>query len=214
MRFTENLILLNPPKTGSRFCQAYVKGGVWHSGCTDRDRHAALHELPAEIVKNRTVYCMTRNPFRWYESWYAHMRRAPGMPWNHMWGHVGEVPFKDALYDYCYGWKKADNAPTAYRINHLANQATLKCGWWSYQMRWTACRPWNKWNTRAKWIWLDVNLVQSLRDAGFEAQVGSDVRSGAADYKRPVWDEEMCGWVEDMDVPTLELMTQPKNAGG
>ena len=180
MRYTDDRLLLMPPKTASRWCQESVAGHVANIGGPDAVRHAALHQLPPEVRDGREVYCLTRDPFRWYESWWAHMKRQK-FAWSRQWGHDPVPSFRDALRDYCFGWQqRVDGSPlvsdagapgnASGSTDHIANQATLGCGWWSYLMRWTVGRTWDTWNNEARWVFTGDSLAGNLSAAGFVAQ--------------------------------------------
>jgi len=213
VRATSDRLLLLPPKTASRWCQRSVVGEVAPYRSSDLARHAALHQVPPAFREGREVVVATRDPFRWYESWWAHMRRQR-FAWNDQWGHDPVPEFREALRDYTLGWRDrragvevglagGDGAESG-AVDHLSNSARLRCGWWSYLMRWTAGDPWSEWNASARWVFVGPNLERDLVAAGFEVRATSEV--GVGSYERPEWDDEMRSWVEEADGPTLELV--------
>lgn len=216
MRATPDLLLLLPPKTASRWCQRSVAGAVAPLRSVDLRRHAALHQVPREYRDGRSVVVVTRDPHRWYESWWAHMRRQR-FAWSAQWGHDPVPGFREALYDYCFGWReRSSGCPVSLaggegegggdggEVNHLRNQTQLGCGWWSYLMRWTAGEHWSRWNEDARWVFVGPSLAEDLRTAGFSVEATAEV--GAGHYARPEWDDEMRSWVAEADGPTLALV--------
>ena len=214
MRITSSRILLLPPKTASRWCQSAVRGSVVSLGSPDVIRHAALHQVPIASRAGREPVVMTRDPFEWYGSWWAHMRRQ-SFAWSAQWAHDPVPDFREALRDYLFGWMDrresvevglAGSDGRAEGVaDHLANQRRLRCGWWSYMMRWTAGEHWAEWNSAARWVFAGPSMGRALVAAGFEV----DARVpplGAATYAPPIWTEETRGWVLDADGPTLDLV--------
>lgn len=213
MRATPDRLLLLPPKTASRWCQRSVVGEVVPFRSADRARHAALHQIPSEWREGRQVVVATRDPHRWYESWWAHMRRQR-FAWSAQWGHDPVPDFRTALRDYTHGWEDrrasvevdlaGGDGVESGLVDHLANCAELRCGWWSYLMRWTAGDPWSVWNDSAWWVFVGPSLGRDLVAAGFD--VRSTAHVGAGSYVRPEWDDEMRQWVDEADGPTLALV--------
>lgn len=216
MRATSNRLLLLPPKTASRWCQRSVAGEVAPLRSVDLRRHAALHQIPPEYREGREVVVVTRDPHRWYESWWAHMRRQR-FDWSKQWGHEPVPEFREALRDYCFGWRERRAGVSVDLAgaeglgggdggvaDHLANQAVLRCGWWSYMMRWTAGENWSRWNQSARWVFVGPDLDADLRAAGFKVSATAPV--GAGSYERPEWDDEMRSWVAEADGETLKLV--------
>ena len=217
MRYTTDKLLLLPPKTASRWCQSNVQGRVLGFASPDKQRHVALHQIPAEIRNGRAVYCLTRNPFAWYESWYSHMRRQP-FAWSRQWNHEPVPPFQIAVRDYLTGWQSRDNghqhdlaggfSTEQGRADHLANQSRLRCGWWSYLMRWTVCDPLGEWNDAARFVFQGPNMRADLVAAGFDVGTGGPV--GAGGYRAHEWTDELRALVMEHDGPTLELVNRQR----
>ena len=110
MRYTEQHLLLLPPKCGSRFCEDYVLGGQLTEDdldlsetlahikdparrrviASDWRRHAPLRHIPDSIKNGKTTVVMTRDPKSWYESWWKHMSQQD-FAWNAYWGHTGRI---------------------------------------------------------------------------------------------------------------------------
>ena len=217
MIYTDERLLLLPPKTSSRWCEQHVVGHRLRDGSEDHRRHAALHQLPGEVAAGREVYCLTRDPFRWYESWWAHMRRQ-SFAWSRQWGHEPVPAFREALHDYCFAWKRREySAPhglagsmgsTAGSVDHMDRQARLGVGWWSYMMWWTVEKPTEPlaWNRDARWVFTGAGLQTALGEAGFESRAGHPV--GVGHYERPTWDAEMVSWVVDADWSVLRRVLE------
>jgi hypothetical protein len=152
-------MLLMPPKCASRFCDRYVladlllveqvpaavaavqhinEGDPRRTVAADWCRHIPLRHIPDSIQGGKTPIVMSREPCKWYESWWKHMSKQDFV-WNAYWGHCGtiqqvdlrqmggvgmdlKVPsnvpnFKTALKDYIYGWTNPRNLQMAERVN-------------------------------------------------------------------------------------------------
>lgn len=214
MRISESLVLLMPPKTASRWSQRHVAGSVPDLGNPDLVRHAALHQVPESIWRDRSVVCLTRDPFVWLESWWAHMRRQR-FQWSAQWGHDPVPDFERAVLDYTSGWRSRRSeiavglagglGSGSEPVDHLGLQAGLGCGWWSYLMRWTVSRSIGlEWNDDVRFVWTGPALADDLRLGGFG--VGSGPADGVGRYDRPGWTREMVDRVLEFDGPTLELI--------
>ena len=216
MRYDRRRLLLMPPKTASRFCHRRVVGREIVHRNTDRQRHVALHQIPDDIVSGREVFCLTRDPYEWYESFYAHMRRSPSMPWNALWGHSPVPSFRDALRDYCRGWRtrRAGDDVLLGDTNVLKNQRKGRCGLWSYLMWWTSTHAWPAWNEEARWIFIEDGVVAGLHAAGFQVDTYSLDRPGDGKYRPHEWDDQMRGWVQRADGETLRKIETQKVFGG
>ena len=162
MRYTPDQMVLMPPKCASRFCEKYLVAepltqsdvpalasdkGHW---INDWLRHIPLRHIPDSIKKGKTAIILSRDPYRWYESWWKHMSRQDFV-WNAYWGHCGVIqqvnrydpsqvserhnrmsygnelhvpsnvpPFKEALKDYIFGWSDPKNIQMASRLTGKA----------------------------------------------------------------------------------------------
>jgi|TARA_R110000824_G_scaffold79822_2_gene201065 hypothetical protein len=159
MRYTATKMLLLPPKCASRFCDRYVLADQLLPGQVpallglfenyphndprrvvgaDWCRHIPLRHIPDSIKNGRTPVIMSRDPYRWYESWWKHMSKQDFV-WNAYWGHCGQIqqvdlrtlggvgmdlkiprdvpPFKVALKDYIFGHTSQQNIQMAQRVN-------------------------------------------------------------------------------------------------
>lgn len=218
MKLAATALLLCPPKTASRTLDQVVLSEPVPAPLADLHpdtlRHLPLFRVPSELRKGRVPYVVTRDPKRWYESWWAHMRRQPNFDWNHLWpDHHGNsaLPFRQALYDYTVGALERDPAGgEGHPFQHLAEQRRLGVGWWGYQMLLASSdREQVRRNPRVRWLRQDdpgLPLLQQVERAGFTLS-GERVHVGVGDYERPAWDDEMLGWVRQVDGPVLDWMT-------
>lgn len=134
-----------------------------------------------------------------------------------------KVPdFKSALHDYLFGWQRGANLQMSRRVNkagaivwgddHLAMQAQERAGWWSHWMHYMASKEQGVWNVDARFVMANGDIEASLTKVGFPLKEGPKKRRGHVQLVDPEgspfqihWDDEMLGWVELADGPTLTL---------
>ena len=88
---TSNLILMQPPKTGTGWVRAALDAaGVeydrfWPEGGEDRVLHGHPDlEMVADEVGDRPVVTVVRHPWSWLKSYWAHRQRRGAQPCGHL----------------------------------------------------------------------------------------------------------------------------------
>ena len=114
MLVTSGLVFVHIPRTGGVFIrEALQRHGESESSAPRFATHASYEELPAEF-RDRPAFCVVRNPWDWYVSWYHHtVRRGPHFarldpldPKRVNWQGIfegGRSSFKDAVTRVCEG---------------------------------------------------------------------------------------------------------------
>jgi hypothetical protein len=108
------LVFVHVPRTGGVFIRGVLRDHLKLDPKAPRlSTHAAYHELPIEY-RDRPGFCVVRNPWDWYVSWYHHVmgqgaRLAsldPGNPKRTNWQTLfsgGRSSFKEAVTSACEG---------------------------------------------------------------------------------------------------------------
>ena len=114
MLVASRLVFVHIPRTGGGFVKGVLRDhlGV-DPGAPRLPTHAAYDELPVEF-RDRPGFCVVRNPWDWYVSWYHHsMKRGPrfagldpGDPRRTNWQTLfagGRTTFKETVAKMCEG---------------------------------------------------------------------------------------------------------------
>ena len=114
MVVTSGLVFVHVPRTGGAFIHGVLRDHLDPEPTAPRfATHAPYDELPAEF-RDRPGFCVIRNPWDWYVSWYHHsMQRGPryatlrsGHPKRDNWQALlggGRTSFKEAVIRLCEG---------------------------------------------------------------------------------------------------------------
>lgn len=80
MLVASQLVFVHIPRTGGGFIKEVLRDHLDQDTRVPRlPTHASYDELPVEF-RDRPGFCVVRNPWDWYVSWYHHsMRRGPRM---------------------------------------------------------------------------------------------------------------------------------------
>jgi hypothetical protein len=126
MLVASRLVFVHIPRTGGAFIKQVLGDHLEaDSGAPKLPTHASYGELPAEF-RDRLAFCVVRNPWDWYVSWYRHSvsqgsRMAelePGDPkrlnWRDLFGG-GRRPFKETVTRMCEGRLEHEFAESARR---------------------------------------------------------------------------------------------------
>jgi hypothetical protein len=114
MLVAREFVFIHIPRTGGSFVRSVLAGHI----PPDPDApafatHAAYRELPPEL-RDRPAFCIVRNPWDWYVSWYhnglKHRSRLsglePGNPKREIWDRAfgaGHSSFAEAVTAACEG---------------------------------------------------------------------------------------------------------------
>jgi hypothetical protein len=114
MLVASELVFVHVPRTGGSFIRGVLRDHLELDPAAPRfPTHASYDELPAEF-RDRPGFCVVRNPWDWYVSWYHHLinrgpRMAgldPGHPKRANWEIAfagGRSSFKEAVTTLCEG---------------------------------------------------------------------------------------------------------------
>jgi hypothetical protein len=148
MLVASELVFVHVPRTGGSFIREVLREHLEPDPRAPRfATHAAYEELPVEF-RDRPGFCLVRNPWDWYVSWYHHViNRGPrlaslalGDPKRTNWQTVfsgGRSNFKETVTRVCEGRLEHPYAKSARRrdsdlyteyVRILVGRAT-KRGW-------------------------------------------------------------------------------------
>lgn len=114
MLVTADLVFVHVPRTGGAFIRDILREHLRPEPTAPRfATHASYEELPAEF-RDRPGFCVVRNPWDWYVSWYEHtIQRGPQFarldsrdPKRVNWDALfdgGRSSFEDAVVRVCDG---------------------------------------------------------------------------------------------------------------
>jgi len=142
------LVFVHIPRTGGRFVEGVLREHLELDGGAPRlAGHASYNELPVEF-RDRPGFCLVRNPWDWYVSWYHYVvnrgpelaRLNPANPKSATWRTAfrnGRSSFAETVTRACEGRLEHPFAETMRRrdtdlysehVRILASRA-LKRGW-------------------------------------------------------------------------------------
>jgi hypothetical protein len=114
MLVASQLVFVHIPRTGGGFIKGVLREHLEVDARAPRlPTHAGYEELPAEF-RDRPGFCVVRNPWDWYVSWYHHsIKRGPrlegldpgdpkGANWQTLFGG-GKSSFKETVTRVCEG---------------------------------------------------------------------------------------------------------------
>jgi len=119
-------VFVHVPRTGGSFISGILSEHLELDAAAERfPTHASYDELPDEF-RDRSGFCLVRNPWDWYVSWYHHsMRRGPELanwdpddPKAEIWRtafSTGQTSFKETVTKVCEGRLEHPFARTARR---------------------------------------------------------------------------------------------------
>jgi hypothetical protein len=114
MVVASKLVFVHVPRTGGSFISAVLRDHLGLDAKAPRfPTHASYEELPVEF-RDRPGFCVVRNPWDWYVSWYHHgMKRGPRLarldpahPKGALWQTAfsgGRCTFKETVTRACEG---------------------------------------------------------------------------------------------------------------
>ena len=114
MLVASQLVFVHIPRTGGGFIKGVLRDYLELDATAPRlPTHASYDELPAEF-RDRPGFCVVRNPWDWYVSWYHHTikqgprfnRLGPGVPKGANWQTLfagGDSTFKETVTRVCEG---------------------------------------------------------------------------------------------------------------
>jgi hypothetical protein len=114
MLVASDLVFVHIPRTGGSFIRAALGDHLERDpGAPRLPTHAGYDELPPEF-RDRPGFCVVRNPWDWYVSWYEHVQnrgprfaaRDPGDPKRANWETLfagGRSSFKETVTTVCEG---------------------------------------------------------------------------------------------------------------
>jgi hypothetical protein len=126
MLVASQLVFVHIPRTGGAFVKEVLRDHLEvDAGASRLSTHASYGELPSEF-RDRPAFCVVRNPWDWYVSWYRHSisqgsrmdelepRDPKRVNWRGLFGR-GQRPFKETVTRMCEGRLQHEFAASARR---------------------------------------------------------------------------------------------------